>query len=84
MLFSGEKKKLFGYFLFSDMYMCSTILKKEKLDLNVMYFSKSTLLLLVIFLVSLVFADFIIGFLGDASLMVLQQIQLILNFYLQL
>ena len=64
--------------------MCSTILKKEKLDLNVMYFCKSTLLLFVILLTSLVFADFIIGFLGDASLMVIQQIRLILNYYLQL
>jgi len=49
-----------------------------------MYFCKSTVLLLVILLVSLVFADLIIGFLGDASLMIIQQIRLILNFYLQL
>ena len=48
-----------------------------------MYFCRSTILLLVILLASLVFADLIIELLGDNSL-ILQQIQLILNFYLQL
>jgi hypothetical protein len=64
--------------------MCSTILKKRTASSKVMYFCKPTLLMLAIFLVSLFFADLIIGFLGDASLMILQQIQLILNFYVQL
>jgi hypothetical protein len=47
-----------------------------------MYFSKFSILLIVFFLTALVLADGILGFLGDASLAILQQIQLILDLYL--
>ena len=63
------------------MYTCSTVLKKRTPLPKVMYFCRYTILLLVILLASLVFADLIIEFLGDTSL-ILQQIQLILNFYM--
>jgi hypothetical protein len=48
-----------------------------------MYFCKFTVLLIVFSLAALVLADGILGFLGDASLGILQQIKLILDLYLE-
>jgi hypothetical protein len=47
-----------------------------------MYFRKFSIGLIVFFLAALVLADGILGFLGDTSLVILQQIQLILDLYL--
>ena len=47
-----------------------------------MHFSKLSVGLFGFFLTVLVLADVILGFLGDASLLILQQIRLILDLYL--
>jgi len=47
-----------------------------------MHFSKFSIALIVFFLTALILADVAAGFLGDASAVVLQQIQLILDLYL--
>lgn len=39
--------------------------------------------MIVILLALLVFADFVIGFLGDELFVIIQQIKLILEFYVQ-
>ena len=54
------------FFCFSDVYLCSTILKNEQLIFDFIYFCKITVMVLDIFSASLVFADLKIGFLGDA------------------
>jgi hypothetical protein len=52
------------------------------LSYGFMYLSKLRMGLIVFSLVALVVADGILGFLGDASMVILQQLKLIIDLYL--
>jgi len=49
-----------------------------------MYFYKSTLVVIAILLALSVFAGFIVGLFGDETMVIIQQIRLLLEFYVQL
>ena len=58
------------------------VLININLSYGFMYLSKLRMGLIVFSLVALVVADGILGFLGDASMVILQQLKLIIDLYL--